>query len=317
MQKWQEDMAKWGQQMGRWGQEFGSRQTGEAMNDAEQPQMPPMPAMPPISVNVPDIHMPAVESPVVADKQDGREEAVSRLEQAVDLPAGRLLEVANEIGSISVLGGDEPGCRIVATVKSKAETKEEAQRIVDQVKLVVTPSDDKVRVSLTKPENQDKKQGQNYQVTLEVRVPREVQIRVSQAVGSIRLTNLRGSVEASTKVGSIQATSVSGRVALSADVGSIEVVAPKDLSAQVQAKANIGSIQSDFPLDMAKPRGVATGSSASGTIGGGDGELSLKTNVGSIRIRAQGAEPRRAERSRPEPRPRPEPRLQSGPDGEF
>ena len=90
-----------------------------------------------------------------------------------------------------------------------------------------------------------------------------------------------------------------------------------DLSAKVQAKANIGSIQSDLPLEVTKPRGVATGSSASGTIGEGQGELSLKTNVGSIQIRSQGAEPRRAGRSRPEPKPRPEPRSEPAPEREF
>ena len=118
------------------------------------------------------------------------------------------------------------------------------------MKLVVTPSDGKVRVSMTKPEienNENKRQGPGYEVALEVAVPREVQIRVNQAVGSIRLTDLKGSVEASAKVGSIQATDVSGRVALNADVGSIEFIAPKDFSAKVQAKANIGSIQSDLP----------------------------------------------------------------------
>lgn len=241
------------------------------------------------------------------------------LDRTIDLPAGTVLEVTNEVGSINVRGTDEPGCRIVAVVKAKADTMDKAKQIVSQVKLVIAPADGKVLVSMTKPEVENQGKGPGYEVTLEVTVPREVQLKISQAVGSIRLTNLKGSVEASAKVGSIQAIEVSGRVALSTDVGSIEVVAPKGLSAQVQAKANIGAIQSDLPLEVAKPRGVATGSSASGTVGGGEGELSLKTNVGSIRIRAQGAEPRRAERSRTEvtQRPRAEPRPQPAPREGF
>jgi beta-lactamase regulating signal transducer with metallopeptidase domain len=348
MKQWREDMARWGQKMGSWGQEVASRQTGAAAQDGEQPQMPPMPPMPPmpamppmppapaaqnldmnVQVDVHSVpHAPSGNAPRVAvpgapvpsgvpERKDGREEAVSRLEQTIDLPAGTVLEVTNEVGSINVRGTDEPGGRVVAVVKAKADTMDKAKQIAGQVKLVVTPADGKVLVSTTKPEVENQGKGPGYEVALEVTVPREVQIRVSQAVGSIRLTNLRGSVEASAKVGSIQATNVSGRVALSADVGSIEVVAPKDLSAKVQAKANIGSIQSDLPLEVAKPRGVATGSSASGTIGGGEGELSLKTNVGSIRIGVQGAEPKRAERSRAEPKPRPQPRPQSGPEGNF
>jgi beta-lactamase regulating signal transducer with metallopeptidase domain len=314
MQKWHEDMAKWGQQMGRWGQEFGSRQTGEAMNDARQPEMPP------ISISVPEIQMPAVEPPVppaVPAKQDGREEAVSRIEQTVDLPASTLLDVVNEVGSISVRGGDGPGCKVIATVKAKADTMGKAKQIAEQVKLVVTPSDGRVRVSMTKPEIENKREGPGYQVTLEVTVPRDAQIKVSQAVGDLRLTSLGGSIDASTKVGSIRANDVSGRIVLNADVGSVEFTAPKDFSAKVQAKANMGSIQSDLPLEVVKPRGPATGSSASGTIGGGDGDVSLKTNVGSIRIRSQSAEPRRAERSRPAPRPKPEPRPEPLSDKEL
>jgi hypothetical protein len=277
-----------------------------------------MPVMPPISISVPEVPVPPVPT-AAPEKRDGREEAVSRLDQTIELPAGTVLEVTNEVGSINVRGTDEPGCRVVAVVKTKADTMDKAKQIADQVKLVVAPADGKVLVSMTKPEVENQGKGPGYEVALEVTVPREAQIRVSQAVGSIRLTSLSGSVEASTKVGSIQATNVSGRVALSADVGSIEVVAPKDFSAKVDAKTNIGSIQSDLPLEFAKARGVAMGSSASGTIGAGQGELSLKTNVGSIRLRAEGAD-----RSRPAPTPRPVPKSapprpepQPEPEGEF
>jgi len=235
----------------------------------------------------------------------------------VDLPEGTLLEVTNEIGSISVHGSDQSQCTVTTTVKAKADTKEQAQRIADQVKLVVTPADGKVRISMTKPETENRREGPNYQATLEVTVPRNVQLKVSQGVGNIRLASLRGSVEAFAKVGSIEATDVAGRVTLSADVGSVGYFAPKDFSAKVQARAAMGRVESDFPLEIAKPRGIAMGSSASGTIGQGEGELSLKTNVGSIQIRAQGAEPRRATRSRSESGPRPQPRPTPQPQEEF
>jgi hypothetical protein len=226
------------------------------------------------------------------------------------LPAGALLEVANEVGEINIRGGDQSQCTVATTVKAKADTREEAKLIADQIELVVTPSDGKVRISMTKPEQENKREGHNYQVTLDITVPRQVQLKVTQAVGNVHLTNLRGTVEASAKVGSMQATDVAGRVTLTTDVGSIGFFAPREFSAKVQAKSAMGSVQSDFPLDVAKPRGVAMGSSASGTIGDGEGELSLKTNVGSIGIRFQDAAPGRAERRRAAPQPRPEPRPQ-------
>jgi DUF4097 and DUF4098 domain-containing protein YvlB len=130
-------------------------------------------------------------------------------------------------------------------------------------------------------------------VVLEITAPREAQLKLVQAVGDIRLTGLRGSVDAFTQVGTIRATDVSGRVALAANVGGIDYVAPADLSAKMQAKANLGAIQSDLPLEITKGRGPAMGSSAVGTIGGGEDKISLHTNTGSIRIRAH--EPRREE----------------------
>jgi hypothetical protein len=125
-------------------------------------------------------------------------------------------------------------------------------------------------------------------------VPRGASMKLSQAVGDIRLTDLRGSIEALTQVGAIRATDVSGQVTLSANVGGIDYVAPTGLSAKIQAKANLGAIQSDLPLEVTKPRGPGMGSSAFGTIGGGEDNISLKTNTGSIRIRSAG-EPGREE----------------------
>jgi hypothetical protein len=333
MQNWQRDMEKWGKQMEQWGQEFGRHQAAAVSGSASEsearemppmPPMPPMPAMPavpPVPVHVPQIHVPEIHvapvPPVVPEHADDRE-TVSRTDtRNIDLPAGMLLEVANEVGSINVHGGEGPDCKVVATVKAKADTIEKAQQIADQVELVVTPSDGKTRISMTKPEQENKRERHDCQVALDITVPRQVQLKVSQAVGNIRLTNLRGDIDASAKVGSIQAADVAGRVSLNADVGTIGFFAPRQFSAKVHAKAAMGSIQSDFPLDVVKPRGVAMGSSASGTIGDGEGELSLKTNVGSIGIRSQDAAPGRAEPPRAEPRPKPEPRPQSSSEREL
>jgi hypothetical protein len=283
-----------------------------AVMDASQidPPMPPMPPMPPEPPEPP-------EPPAVAEKQDDQAEAVSQRRQMIDLPPGRLLEVANQVGSMVVRGADGPGCTVVATIKSRADTMEEAQAIADKVELIVTtPSDGKVSVVPTKLENSNQHGGPSYTVMLEVIVPRDAKVKVSQAVGDIRLTGLRGSVDALAQVGSIRAADVSGNVALNVNVGSIDFVASKDLSAKVQAKSDLGSIQSDLPLEFSKTRGPAMGSSAIGTVGRGDDNISLLTKTGSIRIRSQSADAGRAERGRrgPRPEPRPDPRPEPKPD---
>jgi beta-lactamase regulating signal transducer with metallopeptidase domain len=320
MKKWQEDMAKWGQKMEQWGQELG-RQQAAAVNGAASdaapremppmpamPPMPPMPAMPPVSVHVSEVPTPPVP-PQVRQNASGLEEAVTHAGFGA-IPGDKPLELVNPVGSVVVRSGDGWEYVIRATVTGRAETQERAHEIAERLVTLTQSQDNGVeRITVSQPQGLSNRE--SAVVNLEVTAPRDVRIKIRQTAGDIRLTGLRGSVDASAKVGSIQATDVAGQIVLNTDVGSIEFTAPKDFSAKVQAKANMGSIQSDLPLEVVKPRGPATGSSASGTIGGGDGELSLKTNVGSIRIRSQSAEPRRAERSRPEPKPRPEPR------GEF
>jgi hypothetical protein len=242
--------------------------------------------------------------PGIPEKQENQEVAVSRVEQVIDLAPGQLLDAKNEMGSIIVRGSREPGCRLVVTVKGRAQTMEEARRIVDQVELIIKPSQDGVYVATTKPEKDDQQDHANRVVTMEIVVPHDARIRLGQAFGDIHLTSLNGFIRAVSNMGVIQATEVRGRVDLESNFGSIDFLVPGDSSAKVQAKSQMGSIQSDVPLEVEKSDGFSMGSKASGVIGGGEGDVSLKTNMGSIRIRSQASdEPGRAERNRREPRP--------------
>jgi hypothetical protein len=242
---------------------------------------------------VPHIEMPAVEPPAppaIPEMQEGQEEAVSRTEHKIDLAPGQLLEVKNEMGWIRVRGSAEPGCRLVATVKGRAETMAEAQRIVDRAKLVITPSQDRVQVTMTRPEEENQRELAHRVVTMELVVPRDARLQLNQAYGDIRLGNLDGSVNAVSNMGSIQASNVQGEVVLVSNFGAIDFVVPEDFSARVQAKSQMGAIRSDLPLEVAKSEGYSMGSKVSGTIGTGEGDVSLTTNMGSIRIRRQSGE---------------------------
>ena len=341
MEQWGNEMGRWGQKLASRQME-GMDQSAEGSEVPEMAPMPVMPPMPPmpaapdsaeVNVNVdvqasphpmpmprphstgggvPHVvlpHMPAVQPPAppappaIPEKEVNQEEAVSRIEKTIDLPAGRLLQVKNEMGSIVVRGGDEPGCRLVATIRGRAETMEEARRIVDQTELIIEPSDDRVSISTTKPEKENERGQVSRVVTMELVVPHDARISLGQAFGDIQLKDLDGSIKAVSNMGSIQAAGVRGRVALESNFGSIDFLAPRDFSAKVQAKSDFGSIQSDLPLEFAKSDAFSMGSKASGTIGDGEGEVALKTNMGSIRIRSQASQPPRAERNRPEPRP--------------
>jgi hypothetical protein len=259
----------------------------------------------PPRIDVPAVVLPEPPEPS-ADSMNEKEATMTRTVDNEPLPPDRVLELINQVGSISVRSGKGETCRITANIKGRAPTMEEAEAIVQQVRFDITRSDDRLHVTMTRPEKRDDQKGPNYSVRLEVVVPRGARMKLSQAVGDIRLTNLRGSIEALTQVGAIRATDVSGQVALSANVGGIDYVAPAGLSAKVQAKANLGGIQSDLPLAVTKSRGPGLGSSAFGTIGGGEDNISLSTNTGSIRIRTAHA-PTSVDPSRPAPAPAPAP----------
>jgi hypothetical protein len=349
MEQWGEQMGRWGQDLARRQKRAAQgTESSEVAPVPPMPAMPAMPAMPPMppvpaeenlevnmhvqvephvrgggapgagtdELRVPHIAPPRITPPMpplppaLPEKRADEEEAVSRTEHTIDLAPGQLLEVKNEMGTLTVRGSDEPGCRLVVTVKGRAATMEEAEAIVDQVEPVIKASQDGVSVSTTKPQDEDNKDRVHRVVLMELVVPRDAHLRLAQNFGDIRLTDLDGSVRAVSNMGSIRTSNVRGRVNLESNMGAIDFLAPRDFSAKVQAKSQMGSIQSDLPLEVIKPEGFSMGSKLSGTIGDGDGDVSLTTNMGSIRIRSESSEPARTRRSRAEPRsePRPEPR---------
>ncbi len=351
MQQWRREMENWQKQMQEWAQNLVHRQrpvegrSPEAAEPAPAPPMPPMPEMPRISapmpspapfegdldiavqvpeIEVPDIEVPRIEPPVPpippippevpADAQ-GLEEAVRR-NGFGPIPGDRLLELENHIGSITVRSGDKPEYVVRATIKGRAETEERAREITEHVEITETgvQNDGVERIIVSKP--QDLKDREGCVVEIEVTAPRNARLKLRQEVGDIRLIGLRGSVEAFDRVGAIRGTDIAGQLTLNVEVGGIDLVVPQDLSAKVQAKAELGGIQSDLPLEFARANGLDMGHSASGTIGRGDDNISLTTRMGSIHIRSQASEPGRAgggrpglrSESRPEPRPEPLPK---------
>lgn len=123
----------------------------------------------------------------------------------------------------------------------------------------------------------------NLNVDLFITVPSGVSIDVSTDVGSIEMTDLSGQIKGFTDVGDIKAVNIVGEIKLTAKVGDIEFIAPKDLSSKLQAITKVGSIKSEFPLDISKTD--ITASMAKGTIGSGEKDIKLITEVGKISIK--------------------------------
>ena len=217
------------------------------------------------------------------------------------LVSGSTLALENDVGSITIEGGDVTGCDVTAKVTAKAPSEEEAQKLAEQVKIELEQNGDTLTVKITKPRN---KRRRSISIDFDITVPKQTALRIGSDVGEISISDITENIEARTDVGKISCKGISGDIDLQADVGkinvvysedapsacnvniktdvgSIDITTPPEYSAAVQADTDVGSITTDLPLTV---KGKV-GRNVQGTIGAGEGKMYLKTDVGSIRIR--------------------------------
>ena len=103
----------------------------------------------------------------------------------------------------------------------------------------------------------------------------------ADAAGTVRATTVNGSIEAN-----LGRADWRGDLAFKTVNGSITLGLPASLDATVAARAQTGSIHSDFPIRI--DRSGFVGVSAEGTIGDGGRTLDLEVLNGSIRLQRAG-----------------------------
>jgi hypothetical protein len=217
------------------------------------------------------------------------------------LEPGSILALENDVGSITVAGVNVNECNVIAAISVKAPTKEEAQELAEQIKIELEQDGDTLTVKTEKPRA---KKHRSISISFDITVPEQTALELGCDVGKIRVTNITEKIKAQTDVGGITCREISNDIDLKADVGGVKVVyskdapadcsismatdvggieltTPPDFSATVYAETDVGSITTDLPLTV---RGKIS-KKLHGTIGAGDGELRLKTDVGSIKIR--------------------------------
>ncbi len=104
--------------------------------------------------------------------------------------------------------------------------------------------------------------------------------------GAVSLSRVAAPVRARTSNGAVTAVLSRGpargeRVELSATNGAVELRVPEGVGAEIEARTTNGRITSDLPLELQGTRQ----NQARGTVGGGGGEVHLRTTNGPIRIR--------------------------------
>ncbi len=200
------------------------------------------------------------------------ERSVSR---QVPLAANGTLDVATQLGSITVTGADVTDCNIVAEIVARAPTAEEAQQLAEQVEIKAERVADTLKVRADQPKlAHNRSIGVSYTIT----APRNVNVTCDSNYGSIRLANIEGTAKGRSSSGSMKAESIAGPIDLNTSYGSIRC---RSVGGPSVLRTSSGSIT------LADLEGSAKIETSYGSITcerfSGD-DLVLKTSSGKIAV---------------------------------
>lgn len=211
------------------------------------------------------------------------------------------MDVSTNVGKIQLTAADVAEARISAEIKVKAATEERARELAEGVRIEVEPSGQTLVVKAIKPSGFGRNE---LSVDFTITAPAALALKCATNVGDIRIIGFISGVEAHTNVGAIACLGLRDHIDLhtdvgdiraeyasdapaavkadaSANVGSIVLTGPQEISAKLTAAANVGEIDSDREVTVSGH----LKQSIRATLGSGEGQIYLRTNVGSIHIR--------------------------------
>jgi len=236
---------------------------------------------------------------VVGDSLQGKAKRTDNLSALV--AGANTLRVTTNVGAIKLDAAETGEVSITADITVKAKTDEQAEELLAGVRVTAEPSGDTLVVKAEKPSGFGRNQ---LNVDFTITAPAGLRLDCTNNVGDIRINGFAGRIETHTDVGSVTATGLrSGMnlhtnvgdikavyapdapaaldVSASSNVGNIDFTGPSQISANLTAAANVGDIHTDRPLTVSG----SLGKSVKASLGTAEGQVNLRTNVGSITIR--------------------------------
>ena len=211
-------------------------------------------------------------------------------DKTVPLSPGSQVTLRNVNGGIKVAAWDRNEVRIEADKEVKAGTDSAARKLMDQVRIDVTPGNNGLRVETHAPKRGDSVWDAlfgnrvNYNVKYVIHVPRQAAVDAESVNGGVSLAGTRGRARLETTNGAVdvELASLPGGTDLRFEStnGGIHVRLPHDARLSVDAETVNGRVSSDFAV-----RGGQPGKrSLRGDINGGGGRLTIRTTNGGIEI---------------------------------
>jgi beta-lactamase regulating signal transducer with metallopeptidase domain/DUF4097 and DUF4098 domain-containing protein YvlB len=252
------------------------RPTNKVIVASPAEDVAPAPTLPDVKIDL-DRHDKHV---VVHDDKNGKFVATKEMHFVSKVKSGSPFIIRNHLGNIILKPSKDSTSDVRAEIQAKAETAAKAQDMVEQVSMNVNSSKERYYL---KPVKKGDDKWNDISVDLYIAVPLGVQPDIKTDLGSIEMSNLRGKIKALTDLGSVKAVNTTGDLELTTKMGNIEFTAPEDLSAKFKAETKMGSIRSDLPLNINNKDMFKR--TAEGTIGSGQDNIRLTTEMGSIQIK--------------------------------
>ena len=195
-------------------------------------------------------------------RDDNREEQTERSTKTVHLGTGGALDLGNIAGDITVVRGGGGDATIEIVKAARARTAADAKDQLPLVQIDVTERNGRAEVRARYPNSGDQRRGISVSVAYSVTAPAGARISIESISGSIKVSDIKGDVNAATTSGDVR-ISGAGRVGtLKSISGSVEVD-----DSQVDGAIESYSISGDVILKRVKAQRVEAGSvSGSGSM---------------------------------------------------
>jgi hypothetical protein len=229
----------------------------------------------------------AITVPSAGAANPGQEQVTRDFQKTLSLGAGQSFRIENKFGQISIHGESSRDLKISATIRTQADSREQAQSFADKVQIDVQQTAHGVEVRTNYPEanrNWFGRKNASYSVDYEIAMPSDAPLFVKNSFGSVNATGVRGKSEFDNNHGSLNVRDT-GAARLSNSFGSIEL---SGAAGEASITDNNGSVQVSQvkgALELRNRFGSVTVREIGGAanITGGNGAVNL-TDAASANI---------------------------------
>ena len=217
----------------------------------------------------------------------GQQQVTRDFQKTLSLPPGQSFRIENKFGEVRIHGESSREVKISATIRTQADSREQAQSFADKVQIEVQQTAQGVEVRTHYPEenrNWFGRKNASYSVDYDIAMPSDAPLLVKNSFGGVNASGVRsksefdnshgslnvrdtGSARLTNSFGSIELSGASGDVSVTDNNGSVQVLQVKGA---LEVRNRFGSIT---VRDIAGPA----------TLTGGNGTVTV-TEVGSANI---------------------------------